>query len=34
MVHAKDYANMSFNQLKDELENTKKNDRSVAKAMQ
>ena len=34
MVHAQDYANMSFNQLKTQLETSKKKDLCIAKKMQ
>ena len=34
MVHANDYANMTFNQLKEKLETSKKNDVTMSKAMQ
>ena len=34
LVHAKDYANMSFNQLKNQLQTSKAKDEAIQKAVQ
>ena len=34
LVHAKDYANMTFNQLRDQLQTSKAKDEAIQKAVQ